>query len=197
MTEELFNKLKNDLYVKMENRQIIYEFASEKFDSKEQYYVLDQNTDLFKPVAVTKEEFDKNLAKEEEEKIQYYVKKDTYVGNYYRKVSENENFDSSFEYYIVVNVTDEVEYVESTTDNDYVINYNKDKEEYDSGRGYDSTVWQKVYSNGVERYVMIAELNSVVPTFDITIDAPTLRPIQPHFGSDSSNVYYKLHMQPQ
>lgn len=197
MTEGLFNKLKNDLYVKMENRQIIYEFASEKFDSKEQYYVLDQNTDLFKPVAVTKEEFDKNLAKEEEEKIQYYVKKDTYVGNYYRKVSENENFDSSFEYYIVVNVTDEVEYVESTTDNDYVINYNKDKEEYDSGRGYDSTVWQKVYSNGVERYVMIAELNSVVPTFDITIDAPTLRPIQPHFGSDSSNVYYKLHMQPQ
>ena len=126
MTEELFNKLKNDLYVKMENRQIIYEFASEKFDSKEQYYVLDQNTDLFKPVAVTKEEFDKNLAKEEEEKIQYYVKKDTYVGNYYRKVSENENFDSSFEYYIVVNVTDEVEYVESTTDNDYVINYNKE-----------------------------------------------------------------------
>ena len=51
------------------------------------------------------EEFDKNLAKEEEEKIQYYVKKDTYVGNYYRKVSENENFDSSFEYYIVVFIT--------------------------------------------------------------------------------------------
>jgi hypothetical protein len=35
------------------------------------------------------------------------------------------------------------------------------------GRGWDSTVWQKVYENGKESYVMIAELNGVVPTFDI------------------------------
>jgi hypothetical protein len=40
---------------------------------------------------------------------------------------------------------------------------------------------------------MIAELNSVVPTFDITADAPTMTPITPHFDADSTNVYYKLH----
>ena len=44
---------------------------------------------------------------------------------------------------------------------------------------------------------MIAELNSVVPTFDITVDAPTFDPIPPHFDNDSNNVYYKLHVQPR
>jgi hypothetical protein len=54
--------------------------------------------------------------------------------------------------------------------------------------------------DGVQRtetkYVMIAELNSVVPTFDISVDAPTETPLMPHYSTDSSNVYYKLHVQP-
>jgi hypothetical protein len=75
----------------------------------------------------------------------------------------------------------------------YTKNYNIDTSMYGAGRGYDSTVWQKVYSQGEEKYVMIAELNSVVPTFDITADAPTMTPITPHFDADSTNVYYKLH----
>lgn len=66
-----------------------------------------------------------------------------------------------------------------------------------STRGYDSTVWQKVVQNGVDKYVMVAELNSVVPTFDIAFDAPTAIPMIPHFDKDSTNVYYKLHTQPQ
>jgi hypothetical protein len=44
---------------------------------------------------------------------------------------------------------------------------------------------------------MVAELNSVVPTFDISVDAPTAVPLKPHFDTDTSNVYYKLHVQPQ
>jgi hypothetical protein len=43
---------------------------------------------------------------------------------------------------------------------------------------------------------MIAELNSVVPILDVSADAPTLAPIMPHFDKDSTNIYYKLHMQP-
>lgn len=78
----------------------------------------------------------------------------------------------------------------------YTKNYNIDTSMYGAGRGYDSTVWQKVYAQGEEKYVMIAELNSVVPTFDITADAPTMTPITPHFDADSTNVYYKLHAQP-
>lgn len=77
----------------------------------------------------------------------------------------------------------------------YTINYNIDRVAYDVGRGYDSTAWQKVFSNQQESYVMIAELNTVVPTFDVVADAPTMNPIVPHFDTQSTNVYYKLHWQ--
>ena len=78
----------------------------------------------------------------------------------------------------------------------YHNNYQIDIDIYGESRGFDSTVWQKIYVDGTEKYAMIAELNSVVPTFDITLDAPTINPIPPHFDADSNNVYYKLHMQP-
>ena len=78
----------------------------------------------------------------------------------------------------------------------YTINYNIDTNTYGSGRGYDSTVWQKTYIDGVEKYIMIAELNTVVPIFDVAADAPTQRPLVPHFDTQSTDVYYKLHWQP-
>ena len=82
--------------------------------------------------------------------------------------------------------------------NDYNANYTTDMANYtNSGRGWDSTVWQKTWKDGKAKYVMIAELNSVVPTFDISVDAPTEVPLIPHWSEDSSNVYYKLHVQPQ
>ena len=95
----------------------------------------------------------------------------------------------------------EVSYSSITTDTDsadanYSINFNIDLETYKTPRGYDSTVWQKTYADGRPKYVMIAELNSVVPVIDVTADAPTLAPVMPHFDQDSSNIYYKLHMQP-
>ena len=80
--------------------------------------------------------------------------------------------------------------------NDYVANYQIDMKEYKVSRGYDSTVWQKVYADGIERYVMIAELNSVVPSFSVSADAPTLSPIAPHFDADSTNIFYRVHWQP-
>lgn len=84
-----------------------------------------------------------------------------------------------------------------SSESNYVMNFNIDTAKYGESRGYDSTVWQKAYINGNERYIQIAELNSVVPTFDISADAPTVYPIQPHFDINSTNVYYKLHWQPQ
>lgn len=84
-----------------------------------------------------------------------------------------------------------------SSESNYVMNFNIDTAKYGESRGYDSTVWQKVYVNNMEKYVQIAELNSVVPTFDISADAPTIYPIQPHFDVNSTNVYYKLHWQPQ
>lgn len=78
----------------------------------------------------------------------------------------------------------------------YTVNYNMDTDVFGAGRGYDSTVWQKTYSaEAGEKYVMIAELNTVVPTFAVTPDAPTMNPIVPHFDTQSTDVYYKLHWQ--
>lgn len=84
---------------------------------------------------------------------------------------------------------------ESTVSN-YVKNYAIDNEKYGAGRGYDSTVWQKTYIDNIEKYIMIAELNSVVPTFDVSADAPSVEPITPHFDTQSTDLYYKLHWQP-
>lgn len=97
----------------------------------------------------------------------------------------------------------------STTDVNYFKNFNIDFQRYGTSRGYDSTVWQKVYTSTpesttgspnrgrYEKYVMIAELNTVVPTFDITADPPSLVPTSPHFDANSTNVYYRFHWQPQ
>ena len=84
------------------------------------------------------------------------------------------------------------------SEENYVGNFNIDRIEYNTSRGYDSTVWMKQYdNNGIPRYVNIAELNSVIPTFDVSVDAPTAIPNSPHFDEDSTNIYYNLHVQPQ
>ena len=83
------------------------------------------------------------------------------------------------------------------TDSNYVRNFNIDRIVYGESRGWDSTVWIKEFVNQEEKYVQIAELNTVIPTFGVTADAPTQTPITPHFDQNSTNIYYKLHMQPQ
>ncbi len=81
-------------------------------------------------------------------------------------------------------------------EDNYTINYAIDKVIYGNGRGYDSTVWRKVYlQDGRAKYVNIAELNSVVPTFAVSGDAPNDTPTPAHFDKDSTNVYYNLHLQ--
>lgn len=95
-------------------------------------------------------------------------------------------------------------YVTKSTksDSEYIKNFAIDEAQYKEKKGYDSTVWTKASikkENGllVTEYVRIADLNSVVPTFDLETDAPTMKPLVPHFDADSTNVYYKLHTQPQ
>ena len=88
------------------------------------------------------------------------------------------------------------------SDSEYIKNFAIDEAQYHEKKGYDSTVWTKASvkkDDGilVTEYVRIADLNSVVPTFDLETDAPTMKPLIPHFDADSTNVYYKLHTQPQ
>lgn len=71
----------------------------------------------------------------------------------------------------LVNLPDGSIRVEGLTENqDYRDNAEVDLRNY--GAVYDSTVWQKVYVNGVDKYVMIAELNASAPKLDIIQEAP-------------------------
>lgn len=77
--------------------------------------------------------------------------------------------------------------------NPYLYNWCIDYAKY--SRGFDSTVWQKIYTDGKEKYIMIAELNTVVPQFTISADAPSMNPLAPHVSSTSTNLNYDLHIQ--
>lgn len=95
---------------------------------------------------------------------------------------------------------------------DYMINYHLDKkwaEQYDAAnetteaistfneqQGWDSTIWQKIVDNGFEKYSLVGKLNSYMPRLFIDTDAPTLKPMAPHWGTNSTNRQYTLHMQP-
>lgn len=144
----------------------------------------------------------------------YYGNGNITAGKYIRVPGAIKNVDGSYIYYDLDDSTaqDKIYEIQSGTqgdnpevaevvekgvyENDYIVNYNIDRKAYGGGRGYDSTVWQKVYADGIERYVMIAELNTVIPTFGVSADAPTMSPITPHFSSDSTNMYYRVHWQP-
>jgi hypothetical protein len=52
-------------------------------------------------------------------------------------------------------------------------------------------------TQGTPKYVMVAELNSIVPTFAISVDAPTEIPQSPHFDATNTNIFYTMHLQPQ
>lgn len=77
----------------------------------------------------------------------------------------------------------------------YTAYFSKDVSNY--GRGYDSTVWVKRYNEQTStyQYVLIAELNAVIPTLHLVVDKPMPVPVTPYFDRDTSNIDYYLHMQ--
>lgn len=131
------------------------------------------------------------------ESIGSETEKYMYIFNYdkWRKYNEDPE---SYNYYLCTEYDGSVETWKHIADPSYSENYNIDQEycETHIGRGYDCTVWQKIYSNGKLSYAMLAELNSVVPTFAISADAPTEKAMAPHFDDKSTNVFYHLHTQP-
>lgn len=169
-------------YYPLDTLPIIYKLSSgkeEKFSTTyTQFSPLDiQENVVYRCVILT--DWLNSTIPEEELLLQYYS------NTFYRGVREEGVLS-------LENVSSEI------SEENYVGNFNIDRIEYNTSRGYDSTVWMKQYdNNGIPRYVNIAELNSVVPTFDVSVDAPTAIPNSPHFDEDSTNIYYNLHVQPQ
>lgn len=116
-----------------------------------------------------------------------------YTGEYYQCVGEIQGAAAAFER---IDIPGE--------EREYYLNYNIDKLHYgefsDYGpgnRGYDGTVWQKVYSGGTDTYVLIAHLNAMIPTFDIVADPPSILPKAPYIDAQSTDEFYRLHMPSQ
>ena len=90
-------------------------------------------------------------------------------------------------------------YVPMSSKTPYQERFQLDVKNY--GRGYDSTAWVKRYDptandgSGGYKYVAIAELNAVVPTFHMVVSKPNASPVPPYFDRDTTNIDYYLHMQ--
>ena len=73
--------------------------------------------------------------------------------------------------YKLINTADGAVRVEGVTENEaFKENAAIDLQTY--GAVYDSTVWQKIFVNGKDKYIMVAELNAMAPKLDITQDTP-------------------------
>lgn len=102
--------------------------------------------------------------------IKTIVEKEEYTpGVYYTKDDQdiyniaNGEYSSNIDYYRA----------EKDLSETYMANLNKDLNNY--GESYDSTVWQKIYTNTddhKEKYIMIAELNAAVPHLILDIINP-------------------------
>lgn len=105
--------------------------------------------------------------------------------------AENNN---KYDFYI----TDENGFksIKNLFDNSYEANWTLDNEHYK--RGYDSTVWQKVYYDNKQEYIMIAELNAAFPVLHISPEAPSMNPQPPMIDKkDTTDINYDFYVQPQ
>lgn len=73
-------------------------------------------------------------------------------------------------------------------------NYGTDSDFDPLNRGYDSTVWQKIYSEKGERYELVARLNALMPAMELVADAPSQTPLAPHLDTKSSDALYSIHV---
>lgn len=83
------------------------------------------------------------------------------------------------------------------TNSDYLKNYNIDKATYASNfdvRGYDATVWEKVYNGGQGKFILIAYLNGIMPGLELYPDPPTVYPNAPYIDALSSDSLYRIHV---
>lgn len=82
-------------------------------------------------------------------------------------------------------------YDTSVKDDDlYEVNYKIDRDVYH--RGYDSTVWIKQFINNEEKYIQIAELNTVIPIFNLEPIMPydPYSPVEITVDTYQPNIYY-------
>ena len=80
---------------------------------------------------------------------------------------------------------------------DYLINFNLDRATYGESfdvRGYDGTVWQKVFSDGYGKFILIGRATATLPAIELFPDPPKLTPNAPYIDALSSDQFYRIHV---
>lgn len=80
---------------------------------------------------------------------------------------------------------------------DYLSNFQIDAtayQEFFDYRGYDATVWEKTYTDGVGKYIQIARLNGSIPAIELLEDKPTILPSAAYIDAKSSPDLYSIHV---
>lgn len=121
-------------------------------------------------------------------------RKEYYLGNYnYNTQTYNLGFNNTIKtWYEKSNYVDRFDY--NLRENAYYAeNRIKDMENYYAS--FDKTVWQKIYSDNQEKYIMVAELSPEAPTYELITDAPGAMDGAPHFDlSLSTELNYVYHV---
>ena len=79
---------------------------------------------------------------------------------------------------------------------EYLTNYEIDQNYYGNGfdkRGYDGTIWTKVFNEGQGRFVQVARMNGDTPRFDMVADPPASIPAAPYIGTEGAPDLYVIH----
>lgn len=118
----------------------------------------------------------------------------------YRKDSETNSFNGQF--YICRGYTPDennIALFNLITDyniyTSYLSNFQIDAVEYGENfdyRGYDATVWEKVYSDGVGKFIQIARLNASIPNINIQDNKPEILPTGVTIDSNSTPEQYNI-----
>lgn len=80
---------------------------------------------------------------------------------------------------------------------DYLVNFNLDRATYGDSfdpRGYDGTVWQKVFSDGYGKFILIGRAIATLPAMELFPDPPRLTPNAPYIDALSSDQFYRIHV---
>lgn len=121
----------------------------------------------------------------------YYLPGNVYAKNNDVRQWENEA-ENTLDYYQKTNFINRFD-INLKENSYYADNREADAEKYYAS--YDHTVWQKIYSDNKEKYILVAELDAAAPTFELITDAPYEMGGSPHFDlSLSSDLNYVYHV---
>ena len=167
-------ELWSSYYKKTEDEQFYVKLSSiEQFDINDTYYIADNQNENNKNRLVGLNT------------ICYQKDVDTVIpsGSFYQCIGEDSNHIAQWRW-----ISNYTQYGK------YLTNFHEDCVHYGNlfdDRGYDGTVWEKIYHEGVGQFIQVARLNGSVPSIEIISGPPDNLPSEAYVDPQSrADMYY-------